>query len=93
MPTTSSRELFHTLCAGRSPVQYTKSNWNGNEAIENGRSDAKNKALGLAGQTETLIGHLYNFDTIMGKLLGGHCRKLHRKWPVASCYFELWVRE
>ena len=39
MPTTSSRELFHTLCAGRSPVQYTKSNWNGNEEIENGRSE------------------------------------------------------
>ena len=25
----------------------------------------------------------------MVKFLGGHCRKLHKKWTVASCYFEL----
>ena len=47
---------------------------------------AKNKALGLAGQAEILIVQY----TIMVKFLGGHCRKLHRKWPVASCYLELW---
>ena len=29
------------------------------------------------------------FDTVVVKVLGGHCKKLHRKWPVASCYFVL----
>ena len=29
----------------------------------------------------------------MVKFLGGHCRKLHEKWPVASCYFEKLLTE
>ena len=42
---------------------------------------AKNKALGLAGQVEVLIGHLYNH----GQFFGGHCRNCaeNGQWPAA----------
>lgn len=53
---------------------------NGYKEIEILLAGAENRALGLAGQIEILIGHLHNSIQI----LGGYCRKLHGgKRPVA----------
>ena len=49
-------------------------------------SRAKNKALGLAGQADILIGHLHNFDTIMVKFwmaIVENCME-NGQWPVTA---------
>ena len=47
----------------------------------NEKSRAENKTLGWAGQTEILNGHLYDFDTIMIKFLGGNVENCTENGP------------
>ena len=68
MCTWSSLDWFHTLWAGRSPVQYTKSNWNGNKKEES-HPDHLTTAANMSSCHGNLPGHSCCPETPSGSLV------------------------